>query len=62
MMNIYQEEGYKDRMDYLKGLADDYGVPLDVVVAAADILGPNEDLDGLVTALGDYADGNSRFL
>jgi hypothetical protein len=56
-MNIYQEEGYEDRQDYLETLADDYGVSLDIVMALADVLGENEDFDGLVTAVEDASEG-----
>jgi hypothetical protein len=56
-MSIYTDEGYKNRKDYLNSLAEDYGVPLDVVNAAAQVLGPDEDFDGLVTTIEDYADG-----
>jgi len=51
--NIYQENGYKDRQDYLECMAEDYGVPLEVVASLAEILGENEDWDGLVLALED---------
>lgn len=46
----YAEDGFGSRYDYLVGLADDYG---DVVFALADLLGPDEDFDGLVTELED---------
>ena len=51
--NIYRAKGYNDRNDYLRQLAEDYGVDLDTVYALADLLGPNEDFDGLVTQLED---------
>lgn len=51
--DIYQMNGYKDRNDYLRQLAEDYGVDLDTVYALADLLGPNEDFDGLVSQLED---------
>lgn len=51
--DIYQANGYNDREDYLSGLAEDYGVDLDTVKALADLLGPNEDFDGLVSQLED---------
>lgn len=54
-MSIYTDNGYQDRADYLRGLAEDTGIPLDMVEVAADILGPNEDFDGLVTTLEDEA-------
>lgn len=53
-MSIYEDNGYKDRHDYLKSLAEEYDVPLDYVFAAADLLGPNEDFDGLITTLEDF--------
>lgn len=55
MDNIYTENGYQDRMDYLRCLADDYGLPEESVFAIADTLGPNEDFDGLVTCLDDWS-------
>jgi hypothetical protein len=55
--DIYREYGYDDRDDYLRSLADDYGVPEEAVQALADILGPDEDFDGLVSSLEDAADG-----
>lgn len=51
--NIYQREGFQDRADYLRNLADDYEVDLEAVVLLADMLGPNEDFDGLVSMVRD---------
>lgn len=51
--NIYQENGYADRGDYLTCLAEDYGVSIEDVYSLADMLGENEDFDGLVSALED---------
>ena len=51
--NVYQEHGYKDRKDYLQCMADDYGVPLDVVYSLAQTLGEAEDFDGLINMLED---------
>lgn len=53
-MNIYQQNGYTDRLDYLKNLAENNGVPLNVVISVAELLGENEDFDGLVSACEDY--------
>ena len=44
------------RKERLTELAEEYGVPVRTVVYLADILGPNEDEDGLITALEDLAD------
>ena len=49
----YLEYGAESRAEYLAMLADEYDVDLDVVQAIADVLGPNEDFDGLVTSLED---------
>ena len=50
---IYEDNGYTDRIDYLKSLSDDYGVPYSVVLELANMLGENEDFDGLVMNLED---------
>jgi len=55
--NVYQDNGYADRDDYLKSLSEDLGIDLETVQAAADMLGESEDFDGLVTNLEDFADG-----
>ena len=54
MSNVYQENGYNDRQDYLTSLADEYGVDYEVVEELASLLGPNEDFDGLVTMIQDH--------
>jgi len=56
-VNIYVEMGYKNRTDYLMSLVEDYAVSYQTVRALADVLGPNEDFDGLVTALEDLDGG-----
>lgn len=52
----YRAHGYNDREDYLSCIAEDYGVDIDTVQALADVLGPNEDFDGLVSALQDIGE------
>jgi len=54
MENIYEQNGYDTRAEYLKYLAADHEIDLDIVLNLAEILGPNEDFDGLVTTLQDY--------
>ena len=54
-MSIYTDEGYTSRRDYLENLADDLGVDRAEVFAMAEILGRDEDFDGLVTACEDRA-------
>ncbi|GHT83189.1 hypothetical protein FACS1894137_03670 [Spirochaetia bacterium] len=51
--DVYTRNGYKDREDYLKNLADDWGLELFVVNMVADMLGPSEDFDDLVSELED---------
>ena len=50
--NIYQQNDYKNREDYLQCMSEDYNVPLEVVYALADMM-PGEEFDGLVSALED---------
>ena len=55
-MSVYTDKGYDSRADYLKCLAEDNGVPLRVVKLQADLLGPNEDFDGLVNSVEDITE------
>jgi hypothetical protein len=48
MNDIYVSKGYKNRKDYLKSLAEEYGVDYSVVRTLAYTLGKNEDFDGLI--------------
>jgi len=56
MTDIYIEKGYKNRIDYLTCLSEEYDVELSNVLALAGVLGPSEDFDGLVTTLQDECD------
>lgn len=47
------KEGYKGRQDYLKCMAEEYDQDLDTVIVVADMLGIEEDFDGLVNSLED---------
>ena len=51
---IYIDHGYTNRMDYLRSLAEDHGVPIEIVKELACLYGPNEDFDGLVVAIEYY--------
>ena len=53
-MSVYKRNGYESRIEYLDDLADQYGLSTDVVYGYADILGANEDFDGLITTLEDH--------
>lgn len=56
----YSQEDYQrlsgcyDREEYLESLAEDYGAPFEVVKEMADLLGPDEDFDGLVSMVQEY--------
>ena len=54
-MSIYTENGYANRKEYLKELADEYGK--DLVYTLTSVLPASEDFDGLVSALEDAMDG-----
>jgi hypothetical protein len=49
--NIYKENGFKNRNEYLNCLADEHGVDIFAVESLAELLGENEDFDGLVAAI-----------
>ena len=49
--NIYQENGYADRDDYLNCLSEDYGVSIEDVYSLAEMLGEHEGFGGRVCAL-----------
>ncbi len=56
MSDVYLENGYENRKDYLKSLAEDFDVSLNTVYMLASMLGPDEDFDGLVSELEDAAE------
>ena len=56
----YHENGYKDRADYLEGLADEYDCPIETVRSVADVLGENEDFNGLVSLLQDWEETTNK--
>lgn len=61
MKTIYQTKGYTNRGAYLKSVAAEYDVPLRVVATIAEVLGPDEDFDGLLCAIEDYDAGADCF-
>ena len=63
--NIYINHGYKNRHDYFISLSERFDIDISGVYAIADIMGKNEDFDGLVSSLDDYnymINGNAFFL
>lgn len=53
----YEAEGAIDRFGYLEDLAADHGADFETVLTLTDVLGPEEDFDGLVTTLEDLGLG-----
>ena len=51
----YKERGFSNRNDYLTELADNYGISSFDVYSISEMLGDNEDFDGLINALEDYS-------
>lgn len=51
--DVYKEHGYKDRRDYLYTIAEENGLDPHAVHCLADLLGQEEDFDGLVVACED---------
>lgn len=49
----YIEHGYDSRQDYLRELSIQYDIDLSIVEQVAELLGPDEDFDGLIIALED---------
>lgn len=43
----------KERIEYLESLVDSYGVDSSIVFALAEVLGEEEDYDGLISSLED---------
>jgi phosphopantetheine adenylyltransferase len=61
-MSIYKERGYKNRTEYLRELANENGADLQAVFALADMLGPDEDFDGLVASVEDWSWENEEYI
>ena len=55
--NPYKERGFENRSEYLKDLFQEHDVEAYVGFAVADMLGPNEDFDGLINSLEDIEQG-----
>ena len=49
--NVYQENGFANRKEYLDSLREEYGE--DLVDALTSVLPPSEDFDGLLIELED---------
>lgn len=60
-MNIYEENGYASRGEHLDAMAEDYGLEKSDVRLLADLLGPNEDFDGLLSGLEEMQNMKARY-
>lgn len=49
----YIQRGFKNRMEYLCSLVEEYNVLPEEVFSLAEIYGPSEDFDGLISTLED---------
>lgn len=49
----YEQAGFKNRLEYLESLAEQYSVSLESVKCIAWLYGDAEDFDGLIAALND---------
>ena len=52
LISRYEEEGFKNRAEYLNSLREEYGA--EVFDAVSSVMPPSEDFDGLITELEDF--------
>lgn len=50
-LNAYQMNGYNSREDYLRSISEENGIEYSVVLQLAQMLGAEEDFDGLVVTI-----------
>ena len=55
-LNVYQRNGHANRTEYLRRMSGLFGLPMEQVQAAADLLGPEEDFDWLLSILEEAAE------
>ena len=56
MKNVYIENGFENRKEYLHFVAEEYGVDWSTVYAVANALGSGEDFDGLISSIQDMGE------
>ena len=54
IMSIYQTKGFANRTEYLNNVALDLNIPQENVFSMAEMLGEEEDFDGLISTLENY--------
>lgn len=52
-MEKYTKKGFANREEYLASLAIQFGISLVIVESLAEVLGEEDDFDGLITMLED---------
>lgn len=57
----YNEDGFHSRSEYLASLCQENGLSLEQGEMLIDLLGPEEDFDGLVNGLEDHAETMAGF-
>ena len=50
-MNPYKDNGYKSRTEYLKSLDEEFNISLSEVKMISELIGKEEDFDGLVSEI-----------
>jgi hypothetical protein len=50
-VNLYKDNGYKSRTEYLKSLAEEFNISLSEVKMISELIGKEEDFDGLVSEI-----------
>jgi hypothetical protein len=53
--DVYQDNGYKNRTEYLQELSLDHDVSIETVNLYSDLIGASEDFDGLVSSLQEHS-------
>lgn len=56
LISRYEEEGFKNRAEYLDSLREEYGA--EVFDAVSSVMPPSEDFDGLITELEDFEENS----
>jgi hypothetical protein len=50
-VNLYKDNGYKSRTEYLKSLAEEFNISVSEVKMISELIGKEEDFDGLVSEI-----------
>lgn len=61
-MSIYTDNGFANRREYFDSLSREFEIGTDMISTFADLLGPDEDFDGLVSQIQEYVFANADVL